>query len=385
MRLLSERIVTPTGTIAGEVVIAEGRIASVGTDAGSGSDVVDVGRRWIVPGFIDTHVHGGGGAQFNTVDPDEVRAVARLHAEHGTTALLATTVSAPVDELVGCLETIAQVANAGAHGDGAVVLGAHLEGPFISPEWQGAMDPTTFLEPRAGAVERLLGTGCVRWMTLAPELPGALELVKRLEAAGAVASVGHSDANYEQVQAAVKAGARAATHTFNAMRPLHHRDPGVLGAVLDLDAVSCELICDGIHVSPPALRLAYRAKGPPGLRLVTDAMQAAGMADGEYLLGSLPVSVSDGRAVLSGGSGVIAGSTLTMGEAVRNAVRFLGVSLEDAVTMAAGNPARMLGLSERKGAIAEGLDADLVVLDEELRVCGTLVEGAWVYGPPADR
>jgi N-acetylglucosamine-6-phosphate deacetylase len=179
----------------------------------------------------------------------------------------------------------------------------------------------------------------------------------------------------------VAAGARSATHLFNAMRPLHHREPGAVGAVLDCDALSCELICDGLHVDPAALRLAWRAKGTGGVRLVTDAMQAAGMPDGTYMLGGAPVEVRSGRTRLGSGE-VIAGSTLTMDVALRNAVRFLRVPVADASAMASQNPARVLGIERRKGAIAAGLDADLVVLDDSLHVCATMVEGGWVSEAP---
>jgi N-acetylglucosamine-6-phosphate deacetylase len=382
MRLRSERIITPLGTVAGEVSIEDGRLDRVGAALGPDEGVIDLGRRWLAPGYIDTHVHGGGGAQCNTTDPDEIASVARFHASHGTTALLATTVAAPPDELCGALETIAICT--GTRGDGAEVLGAHLEGPFLSRLRPGAMDPTMFLEPEGRIVERLLSAsaGSLRMMTVAPELPGSLELIGKLVAHGAIASVGHSDASYDQVRAAVAAGVRSATHTFNAMAPLHHREPGVLGAVLDLPEVSCELICDGIHVSSPAMRLAYRAKGATGIRLVTDAMVAAGMPDGEYRLGTARVTVAGGRATVADGDS-IAASTLTMDEAVRGAASWIGLTVEEAVGLAAANPARLLGLAERKGLIAPGMDADLVVLDEDLRACATIVAGEWVHGAPA--
>jgi N-acetylglucosamine-6-phosphate deacetylase len=372
MRLRSERIVTPHGVVAGEVAVAEGRIASV--DEGTcGASAMDLGDRWLAPGFIDVHVHGGGGAQCNTDDPAEVRAMARFHAEHGTTAMLATTVAAPVEELEVALRTIASCAS-------PTVFGAHLEGPFLSDERPGAMDPSTFVPPDADLLNRLLsaGGGAVRMMTLAPELTGSLELIAALVKSNVVASIGHSDARYHEVLAAAQAGARSATHTFNAMRPLHHREPGVVGAVLDLAALNCEMICDGVHVNPAVLRLVLRAKGLDGVRLVTDAMQAAGMADGAYRLGDADVEVVDGRATIAGG-GSIAGSTLTMDTAVRNAVNLLDVSVEDAVAMASLNPARVLGLHASKGAIAAGLDADLVVLDDELRCRGTMVGGYWAH------
>ncbi|MBV9425205.1 MAG: N-acetylglucosamine-6-phosphate deacetylase [Solirubrobacterales bacterium] len=387
MRLRSERIVTPGGTVGGEVVVRDGRILDVvplrrgraRPAAGSGP-VVELDRRWVVPGYIDTHVHGGGGACANADDPDEITSMARFHAAHGTTALLATTIPAPVDELEAAARAIARSA---VRREGACVLGAHLEGPFLSPGRAGALDPKAFLEPDPAVLARLLtaGAGSIRVMTIAPELPGAPELIDSLVSRGVVTSLGHTDATYAQARAAVRRGARGATHLFNAMRPLHHREPGVAGAVLDLPEVSCELICDGIHVDPAALRLALRAKGTKGVRLVTDAIHAAGMPDGSYRLAGAEVIVSAGRASVAGG-GPIAGSTLTMDAAVRNAVRFLDLSLEEACIPASSNPARLLGLGDRKGAISPGLDADLVVLDEELRVCGTLIAGAWALGPP---
>ena len=246
-----------------------------------------------------------------------------------------------------------------------------------------------FLDVDERVVDRLLdagggsGGGRVRVMTLAPELPGALSLIERLARSGIVCSLGHSDASYDQARAAVEAGARSATHVFNAMPPLHHRAPGLLGAVLDLSQVDCELVCDGIHVDPAAMRLVRRAKGVEGFHLVTDAMAAAGMADGEYRLGDARVVVSDGRAVLAEGDS-LAGSTLTMDVAFANVVSSLGLSVEEAVRVTSRNPASLLGLGDRKGSIAAGVDADLVVLDDELAVCGTMIGGEWVDGrPPA--
>jgi N-acetylglucosamine-6-phosphate deacetylase len=360
--------------------VSAGRVASIdlrgpGSGSGSGSaDVVDLGRAWLAPGFIDTHVHGGGGAQFNTSDVDEVLAAAAFHGSHGTTGMLATTVTASVPELCACLGAIS--ACVGRSG----ILGAHLEGPVLSARFPGAMDPALFLMPDAADVARLLeaGDGSVRMMTVAPELPGGIDLVRTLVGSGVVASLGHTDADLSIALAAIGAGASAATHVFNAMRPLHHRDPGVTGAVLDSPQVSCELICDGVHVDPVTLRLAFRAKGAAGVRLVTDAMAAAGMPDGSYALGSTGVVVSGGRATVAE-SDAIAGSTLTMDAAVWNAVRYLGVGVPDAVLMASGNPARLLRIDDRKGTIAAGMDADLVVLDDDLAVRRTMIGGEWVF------
>jgi N-acetylglucosamine-6-phosphate deacetylase len=381
MILASDQIVTADGVGPGEIVVEDGRIAAVRQPTRD-DGVVDLGRRPVLPGYIDLHVHGGGGAQCNTDDPEEVLSMARFHASHGTTAMLATTVAASIEELEAALVSIA---NCTSRGGGAAVLGAHLEGPFISPRRPGAMDPAVFIDPDERSLQRLLGAGAgaVRMMTMAPELPGAMDMIRVLAGAEIIVSLGHSDATYDEARTAVDAGARCATHTFNAMPPLHHREPGLLGAVLDIDELTCELICDGIHVHPAALRLAFRAKGLMRSTLVTDAMQAAGMPDGEYRLGGATVTVSSGRAEIAGG-GSIAGSTLTMDAAVANAVRFLGISLQQAAVLASGNPARLLGLDQRKGAIAPGFDADLTILDHDLRACGTVVAGEWIHGPPPD-
>ncbi len=376
MLLRSRRIVCPGATLAGEVPVEDGRISSVHAEARS-KEALELGDRWLVPGYIDPHVHGGGGAQCNTSDPDEIAEVARFHARHGTTGLVATTVAAPPAELKSALDAIARCT-------APTLLGAHLEGPYLSRERPGAMDPNLFMPPDPSQLEQLLaaGAGRVRVMTLAPELPGALALIELLAREGVVASVGHTDATYRQVREAVDAGASSATHLFNAMPPFRHRAPGVVGAALDLPELSCELICDGVHVDPVAMRVICRAKGISGVRLVTDAMAAAGMPDGEYRLGGRPVSVKEGRAVLKGGES-IAGSTLTMQAAVHNAVGLLGLSVEEAIAMASTNSAALLGLGDRKGAIEPGFDADMLVLDESLAVQATMVAGEWLLGPPS--
>jgi N-acetylglucosamine-6-phosphate deacetylase len=379
VRLRSERVLTPAGAVAAEVVVEGASIGAVAPH-GAGTDAIDLGDRWLAPGYIDGHVHGGGGGQFNTTEPDEIADVARFHAAHGTTSLLATTVSAPVEDLMVALGTIAR----GGPPNGAEIVGVHLEGPFLSRRRPGAMDPETFLKPDPailGALSEAAGGG-LRQMTVAPELAGGLALIKELVAAGILASVGHSDANYEQVRAAAAAGVRSATHVFNAMAPLHHREPGLLGAVLDLPEINCELICDGVHVAAPAMRLVHRIKGAEGMRLVTDAMAAAGMGEGEYRLGLTRVRVREGRATLADGDS-LAGSTLTMEDAVRNAVGLIGLSVEEAISLASAIPARALGLEKTKGSIRAGLQADFVVLDDELRCLGTIVAGRWIHGAPA--
>ncbi|HEX4010413.1 MAG TPA: N-acetylglucosamine-6-phosphate deacetylase [Solirubrobacteraceae bacterium] len=392
MHLRSERIVTPGGVVAGEVVVQDGRIARVDldvnvvdVDGSTGPAVLDLGARWLVPGFIDLHVHGGGGYQVNGARAEDIAGLARFHAGHGTTGLLATAVAAAPDELVATMESIgAAAAAAGRRSGAARVLGAHLEGPFLSLGLPGAMDPEWFLDSDPALLRRLMlaGGGCLALMTVAPELAGARGLVEELVEAGVVVSLGHTAASYEVAAAAVRAGARSATHVFNAMVPFHHRAPGVLGAVLESERVSCELICDGVHVSPVAARLVHRLKGCDGIHLVTDAMAGAGMPDGVYRLGERAVRVGGGRAVSADGA-TLAGSTLTMDRAVANAVRMLGIPMQEAVAMASGNPARLLGLDDRRGAIAPGFDADLAVLDHELRARGTMVAGEWVVKPAA--
>lgn len=386
---------TPDGVRWADVVVRDGRIMelrepSPRPNAAADTERIELDGQWLLPGFVDLHVHGGDGAQFNTDDPAEVQRAAAFHARHGTTALLATTVAAPVEELLGALDAIG-AASAAPQPGAADVLGAHLEGPFLSAIRPGAMESAHFMAPMDGAdgsvgagdprlsdaAERLLGHPAARSISLAPELPGALELTRRAVAHGLLVSLAHSDADYAQAVAAIEAGARAVTHSFNAMRPLHHRDPGLLGAALDRDELTCEVICDGVHVDPAAVRLLMRLKGAAGTVLVTDAIEATGLADGDYRLGGRSICVRAGRATLPG-SATIAGATLTMDAAVRNAVAFGGVTLADAARMAATTPAELLGIGERKGSIAPGRDADLVVLDRDLALTRVMARGAWV-------
>ncbi|ADB54046.1 N-acetylglucosamine-6-phosphate deacetylase [Conexibacter woesei] len=391
------RVVTPGGVVDADVVVEHGRIAAVeprrpafvsqddsnpGRPGQSPGGSVDLEGRWVLPGFVDVHVHGGGGAQFNTADPEEVLRVARFHAQHGTTALLATTVAAPVDDLLVALGAIRTAVETPA-ADAAELLGIHLEGPFLSRRWPGAMDPGHFLDPDPALLDRLLAGGRVRSISLAPELPGACGLIERAVDAGLLVSLAHSDAGYDDAAAAVRAGARAVTHAFNAMRPLHHRDPGMLGAALDLDELTCEVICDGVHVAPAAVRLLQRLKGPARTALVTDAIEATGLADGEYRLGDRRIAVADGRATLPGAE-TIAGATLTMDRALRNAVVFCDVSVADAARMAATTPAELLGIADRKGSVAPGRDADLAILEPDLSLAGVMARGAWVRPLGAD-
>lgn len=372
--LTGARVLTPEDDLDGAwVAIASGRIEGVGRDAPPpAAETADLRGRLLVPGFVDLHVHGGGGAHFMGGDPAACVEAARFHAAHGTTALLATTLSAPPAELEAAARAIA-----GAMDREPLILGIHLEGPWLSRERRGAQAAEHLRGPDAGEL-RALGAASgetVRLVSLAPELPGALALIEHVVAAGAVAGLAHTDATYEQAEAAIAAGARHAVHVFNGMRPLHHREPGVLGAVLDHPEVTCEVIADGHHVHPAVVRLLHRAKGAGGTVLVTDAIEAAGLPDGGYRLGGAPVQVTGGRAETPDGR--LAGSTLTMDAAVRNAHRWLGVPLGEALALATTAPARVLGAGDRKGRIAPGFDADLAVLDAQLRPVATLIAGRW--------
>lgn len=377
MRVLrNARVVTPDGVLSGGRVRIDGsRIVEVapgvaGDDTGVGAaDAEDLDGAWLLPGFIDIHVHGGGGHDVAS-SPEDTAAALAFHRRHGTTRALVSLVTAPVDALTRQLRWIAELAG---ERDGPV-LGAHLEGPFLSPIRRGAQNPAFLLEPDrsvfAGLVAAAAGT--LRSVTLAPELPAALDLVADVQAAGAVAAVGHSDATYAQASAAVDAGATLATHLFNGMRPLHHREPGIIGAALHHD-LACELINDGVHVHPAITELV--ARRPGNLVFVTDAMDAAGVGDGSYELGGQHVRVRDGQARLADGS--LAGSTLTLDAAVRRAVLECGIPIDVAAACASTNPARVLGIDDVCGSIAPGRDADLVVLDEQLQVRRVMRAGAW--------
>ncbi|MGD8151414.1 N-acetylglucosamine-6-phosphate deacetylase [Ornithinimicrobium sp. Y1694] len=353
----SPAMLQPDGTLAaGWVEELGGMITDLGTGAAPGP--VEVDTAYLIPGFVDVHCHGGGGHTFATTDPREVAAAATLHRRHGTTHVMASLVTASIDELerqVQCLVPLV---------DNATVAGIHLEGPWLSPLHRGAHDPELLTQPRLEDVERLLmaADGKLTMVTIAPELPGAMEAIDLLTRSGVVVAIGHTDADGVQFRAAVEAGARQVTHLCNAMRPIHHRSPGPIVAALADDRVAVELIADGVHVHPEVLELLSRSARSQVL-LVTDAMAAAGSADGAYQLGSLAVDVVDGVARLAGG-GSIAGSTLTMDRAVRTAVAS-GVPVGRALDAATRLPAIAMGWEA--GELKVGSD-DWLALDADLRV-----------------
>lgn len=358
MLLRGPRVVTPDGVLdQAEIEIADGRITAVRNTPGT-DEATDLGPGWLVPGFVDLHCHGGAGASFASTDPDEIATAAAFHAGHGTTAMLASLVSDDVDVLCAQLAAIARVVEAGR----TPVVGAHLEGPFLSAARCGAQNPAHLIDPDPSAFARMLAAarGTLRMLTIAPELPGADTVIEAALAAGLVVAIGHTDADVDTAELAFRHGAKVATHLFNGMAPIHHRAPGPAAAALATDTM-CELINDGHHVHPAMLRLV----GPARTVLITDAIAAAGAGDGAYSLGGLDVVVADGVARLRGADS-LAGSTLTMDEAVRRTVMQTGWSVADTIAAASTNPAGVLGLE--CGAIAAGLRADLVHLDEDLRV-----------------
>lgn len=367
--LAGPRIVTPDGIVDDGYVRVDGEtIAAVGTGRPDG-DVTTVDGAWILPGFVDIHVHGGGGYTFTTGAPAQARGVAAFHLRHGTTTLLASLVTAPAEVLLAAATAYAPLAADG------VLAGVHLEGPYLSHVRCGAQNPAYLREPSTDELDRLIGAsdGTVRMVTIAPELP-ALDTIRYLVDRGVVAAIGHTDATYEQTLAGVAAGASVGTHVFNGMAPPHHRAPGPVFALLGAVGVTCEFVADGAHLHDGALAFALgAARGRAAL--VTDAMAAAGMPDGDYDLGGQVVTVAAGVARLAGRDS-IAGSTLTMDAALRRAVG-LGVSLVDAARLTAGTPAAAIGRDD-VGALAPGRRADLVVLDDELRVRRVMRAGAWV-------
>lgn len=372
MLISAGRVVTPARVFApGWVHVEEDAVADVGSGAPPRPPDVDLPDATVVPGFVDVHAHGGGGASYDTGSAQDAAAVVRAHLAHGTTTAVASLVTAAPADLARTVGSLADVC------DDGVLAGIHLEGPWLSPRRAGAHDIELLVEPKPADVDALLeaGRGHVRMVTLAPELPGGLDAIRRLTAAGVVSGIGHTDATYDEARAALDAGASVGTHLFNAMRKLHHREPGPIAALLEHPDAYVELIADGVHVHPAMLRLAARAK-PHLTVLVTDAMAAAAAADGTYTLGRMTVDVREGVARLSEG-GAIAGSTLTMAAAVRYAVRVAGLPLDEVIRAATLSPATMLRL-DRVGALRPGYRADLVVLDDDLQVRRVLHRGAWV-------
>ncbi|MER7740627.1 N-acetylglucosamine-6-phosphate deacetylase [Streptomyces sp. NPDC096538] len=378
--LTGARVVLPTGTVDGASVTVTGtRIAATApgpAPAEGTAETVDLSGHWLVPGFVDLHNHGGGGASFAGGDAEDVLQGVRTHRLHGTTTLVASAVTGDLDFLARHAGMLAELAQQGD------IAGIHFEGPFISPCRKGAHDESLLRDPDPAEVRKLIDAahGHARMMTLATELPGGLDSVRLLVEHGVIAAVGHTDATYEQTLAAVDAGASVATHLFNAMPPLGHRAPGPITALLEDERVTVELINDGTHLHPAALQLAFHHAGRDRVAFITDAMDAAGFGDGRYMLGPLEVEVADGVARLVEGNS-IAGSTLTLDRAFKRAVTVDRLPLEDVVAAISANPARLLKLDDRIGSLEPGKDADLVVLDDAFDLVGVMRRGEWVVAP----
>ena len=338
----------------------------------------------LAPAFLDVHTHGAAGHDVMEGTPEAISAVSRFLATRGTGSYLATTVTAPLDQTLFSLQELAKRI-AEAEQDRAAVaqpIGIHLEGPFLSHAKRGVHPTAHLLEPSIAVFDQLFeaAEGHIRLMTLAPELPGAIEFASRAIGRGVRISVGHSNATAEETRAAIQVGASSATHTFNAMRPLDHREPGILGTVLTTDSLYAELICDGVHVDPALVKLWWRAKGISRAILVTDAMSATGMPDGNYLLAGLPVVVADGRATLKESPSTLAGSVLTLDRALENFVSYTGALLETALPLVTRNPAEMSGFSGVSGKIIPGGAANLVALDRSGTLLASMVRGQMAFG-----
>jgi N-acetylglucosamine-6-phosphate deacetylase len=348
-----------------------------GSEAPRNKDVTDFGDCAIVPGFFDIHIHGGANCDVMRGTADEMKRFESFLARHGVTSYLPTTVTASQDATLSALERLAAAIEAAEKGGGgrARPLGIHLEGPFLSHSKRGVHPPGDLISPTIGAFDKLwqAARGHVRMITIAPELNGADEVIAEATKRGVCVSIGHSNADMEQARRGIKAGARHATHTFNAMRPLDHREPGILGEVLTNNQLSADVIADGIHVDCAVVDLLFRAKGIENFVLITDAISATGMPDGRYMLGTLEVELKDGRCLRDGN---LAGSALTMDRAVRNVMKFAGLNLQQAVRAASMNPAKAVGI--KKGTIEPGADADFVVLTPTGEVRATVVKGVVV-------
>ncbi len=365
------------------ILIEDGKIDSIASretmQLPAGARVLNFPGATLGPAFFDVHIHGAAGHDVMEATPQALETMGKFLASRGTSTYLATTVTASIDATLRALDGIAnEIAKLPPPGR-ARPLGIHLEGPFLSHEKRGVQPPEHLLAPSIATFDRLIDAahGHVRLMTLAPELPGAAELAAHATSRGVRVSMGHSNATAAETRTAIAAGAVSATHTFNAMRPLDHREPGILGTVLTNDDLFAELICDGIHTEPEIVRLWWRAKGPERAILVTDAMAAAGMPDGEYQLGGFPVQVRDGRATARG---VLAGSVLTLDRALANFIKFTGASIEQALRLLSSNPAAMTGLAHRAGSLAPGKSANLVAIDSTGKLVGSIVGGQEAVG-----
>lgn len=378
----ARRLFTPAESVEAAVVVVEdGVISSIFSQHSESlpahSDVIDFGDAVLAPAYFDQHIHGCGGRDVMEATDAGLTEVGCFLARRGVAGYLATTVTASMETTLASLSGLARIVQRGSNGQPgcAVPVGIHLEGPFLSHEKRGVHPPELLLTPTVALFERFwqAAEGQIKLMTIAPELPNAIEVIRHASGLGVRISIGHSDAESRFAKTGIAAGAVSATHTFNAMRTFDHREPGILGVVLDDENLFAEIICDGFHVDPSAVRLFWKAKGAKGAILVTDGISATGMPDGMYKLGNLDVEVKDGKCL---SDGTIAGSTLTMDRAVSNFREFTGAALDEVVGLAGANPAQMLGLEKRFGSLAVGRRADFVVLGEDGVLRETVLGGS---------
>ena len=374
----AESLSTPITTIARPVLIVEdGTIVRLesrhGVELPSGVDLVSFNDCTIAPGFIDIHIHGSAGYDVMQADQSARSHFEHFLARHGVTSYYPTTVTAPLDITLTALERLADAMESAEGRGGGRPLGVHLEGPFLSHARRGVHSPEDLLSPTIVMFDKFwqAARGHIRVMTIAPELDGASDVIAEATRRGVCVSIGHSDATLEFARRGVAVGARHATHTFNAMRHLDHRDPGILGEVLTNENVTADVIADGFHVAPTVIDLLFKAKGPDNIVLITDAISAAGMPDGNYKLGLLEVDVQGGKCVRDGR---LAGSALIMDRAVQNVMNFAKCDLQHALRAATANPARVVG-AQKKGVLEPGADADFVVLTAEGEVRATVING----------
>jgi N-acetylglucosamine-6-phosphate deacetylase len=371
-------ILTPSRLMPGGVVVVEGpKIWEVSPEDVGKGEVIDMTGCIVAPGFVDIHVHGGGGYDVMDSSPSTLDGLSVFLAQGGVTSFLPTAYTAPREAILEAAQGVRGAMEKGT--GGARVLGLHMEGPYISPERCGAQNRDHVRKPEIGELDEVDGEsgGNLRVVTMAPEVKGALGAIAWVNSRGKTAAAGHTDATYEEAVAAFDAGMSHVSHLFNGMRPFHQREPGVVGAALGNGRVTVELIADGFHVHPAALKMAVRLKGTESTALVSDSIAPAGMSDEEYDFGGLKMSIKKGRSLLE--SGRLAGSTIRLCDAVRNMVELAGFPLTEAVEMATSTPARIAGVDDRKGSLVPGMDADITVLDRNFSVMLTMVEGRIVH------
>lgn len=384
-QIIHAEIVTPKGLLHdSSILVEDGLITCIGQAEEfppqlQADSCLDAQGCYVLPGFIDIHVHGGMHEDFTTASLEGMDTIAKFHSSQGTTAMLATTMTAPRETIDKVLANVSSYRS--REMPYAQIEGVHLEGPFISPKYPGAQNPAHITLPSRDWVEaweeqypRL-----IKQITLAPEREGALDLIRFLKERNIVPAAGHTNATYEEMMTAAQAGMHHAVHTFNAMTPLHHRHPGAVGAILSSEQISAEIIADGVHVHPAAISLLATLKNNHNLILITDAMSAAGLGNGEYMLGDLPVLMKDQVCTLKEQERVLAGSTLTMIRGFRYLVQEVGLSIERASEAASGNPARLLGIFDRTGSLENGKQADLLLIDPQLNLKHVWVKGRLVH------